>query len=162
MVIIFLQMTDPYSIANISEAIMDYIITQCGCDIDVLDEAPHCFPTSPQAVIYHAGLHSNISVEELAAYVQEWVSLVRATVQIEILDLSIQDFCVTPTPVEHCPVNISVTSSTVGPADVSLVATTTITSVIVLLLLLAVLVTSVVIVYKCKHREHVYDDSIAR
>lgn len=109
--------------------IIDNIDRACGCDFgDDRIERPvfHCFPDSPDSVIYHAQLHGtlNANVFELFSILQEWASS-EATISVNFLLLSVESFCeVGRDPVEFCP-EISTTVVEQSTTTATTAATTT-------------------------------------
>ena len=90
-------------------AIVAAVTTRCGCDFTedrMTDRVFQCFPSSPQAVTYHAQLHGTLraTVPQLGAVLQEWASTVH-TLPVQFLPLSVHSFCTltSSSPLPRCP-----------------------------------------------------------
>ena len=93
---------------DLLEAVVHGVTSLCGCDFTedyITDGVFQCFPSSPQAVTYHAQLHStnNISATQLLAYLQQWASS-DPFVPVQFLPLTVDGFCAVPSsvPIEQC------------------------------------------------------------
>lgn len=156
------------------EAIIDNVVPRCGCDFRedrITDRVFQCFPSSPQAVTYHAQLHGTLraNVTQLVTAVEEWVSSVDI-IAVQFLPLSVESFCEvasssslvecpsgattrttitssgTPTITDHQ----STTNSSVGVPDVknsqsSITAPATAASVVIVVIVVACVVVITVV-----------------
>ena len=100
-------------------AIINNIDPRCGCVLNedhFTNRGFQCFPSSPQAVTYHAELHGTlqVSVPELIVYLEEWISS-EVTISVQFLILSIDKSCtveVSSSAEEECRARESTTGLT--------------------------------------------------